>query len=110
MKECVIWTVNLDRKKSRAEGRRIPKRFSLPNVKLSELVEACSELNLDFRVEEKKYPKCWWEEGGRVVVRRDGRSKTEIMIELAKKISEIRERKREKREKREKKEKKKKKK
>ncbi len=91
--ECVIWTVNLDRKKSRSEGRRIPKRFSIPNVRLAELVEACSELKLDFRAEEKKYPKCWWEEGGRVIVRRDGRSKTQIMVEIARKIAEIRERK-----------------
>ncbi|WP_202320754.1 signal recognition particle subunit SRP19/SEC65 family protein [Archaeoglobus neptunius] len=102
MKECVIWTVNLDSKKSRAEGRRIPKRFAIPNVKLNELVEACSELGIRFRVEEKKYPKWWWEEGGRVVVEKTD-TKTSIMIELAKKIAEIRSRKREQKQKKKKK-------
>jgi signal recognition particle subunit SRP19 len=94
VKECVVWTVNLDSKKSRAEGRRIPRRFAVPNVKLHELVEACKELGLKFRAEEKKYPKSWWEEGGRVVVEKRG-TKTKLMIELARKIAEIREQKRE---------------
>lgn len=92
MKECIVWTVNLDSKKSRSEGRRIPKRFAVPNVKLHELAEACKQLGLNFRAEEKKYPKSWWEEGGRVVVEKSG-SKTHLMIELAKKIAEIREQK-----------------
>jgi len=95
MKECVIWTFNLDSRKSRSEGRKIPKRFAIPNVRLAELSEACKELGLNFRAEEKKYPKFWWEEGGRVFVEKKG-SKTKVMVELAKKIAEIRERKKEK--------------
>lgn len=92
MKECVIWTVNLDSKKSRSEGRRVPRRLAVPNVKLNELVEACKELGIPFRVEEKKYPRCWWEEGGRVVVEKKD-TKTRMMIEIASRIAEIRERK-----------------
>ncbi len=95
MKECVIWTVNIDKKKSRSEGRKIPKRFAIPNVRLSELVDACKELGLNFRAEEKKYPRCWWEEGGRVFVEKIDK-KTKLMIEIAKKIAEIRERKKKK--------------
>jgi signal recognition particle subunit SRP19 len=88
--EYVIWTVNLDRRKSRSEGRKIPKRFSVPNVKLNELIEACNSLKIHCRAEDKKYPKCWWEESGRVVVEKHG-SKSKLMIELARKISETRE-------------------
>ena len=94
MKEGVIWTVNLDSKKSRSEGRRMPKRFAVPNVKLSELAEACKELGIPFRVEEKRYPRCWWEDGGRVVVEKRG-TKTKMMVEIAAKIAEMREKKRE---------------
>jgi len=90
MTECVIWTANLDRRKSRKEGRKIPKRFSVPGVKLSELEAACKALNITCRAENKKYPKSWWEEGGRVFVEKDG-SKTELMIRIAKKIAELRE-------------------
>jgi signal recognition particle subunit SRP19 len=96
LKTCVIWTVNLDSRKTRSEGRKIPKEFAVPNVKLAELIEACKELGLQFEVEEKRYPKCWWEEGGRVVVPKT-KSKIKLMIEIAKKIAEIRKRREEKR-------------
>ena len=86
----VIWTVNLDKRKSRSEGRRIPKRFSIPNVKLQELVEACRKMGIECIEEDKKYPKCWWEESGRIVVPKV-ESKTKLMIKLAQKISELRE-------------------
>ncbi len=85
----VIWTVNLDRKKSRSEGRRIPKRFSVPNVRIEELAEACEALGLSYEVEHKRYPRCWWEEGGRLRVEKRMR-KTELMVKLAEKIREMR--------------------
>ncbi len=85
----IIWTVNIDKKKSRSEGRRIPKRFSVPNVKIDELAKACKALGLKYAIEKKKYPKSWWEEGGRVRVEKKMR-KTELMILLAKKIQEMR--------------------
>jgi len=90
MKEFVIWTVNLDRRKSRKEGRKIPKRFSVPGVKLSELEAACEALGIKCIAERKRYPKSWWEEGGRVVVEKRS-PKTQLMITLAQKISEMRE-------------------
>ena len=98
MRECVIWTVNVDSKKTRAEGRKIPRRLAVPNVKLNELVEACKELGIPFRAEEKRYPRCWWEEGGRVIVEKRN-TKTKMMVEIARKIAEIRERKRKKKKK-----------
>lgn len=85
----IIWTVNIDRKKSRSEGRKIPKRFAVPNVKLREMVEACKSLGLEFEAEEKKYPKCWWEEGGRIKVKKIGK-KLDLMIKIAQKIAEMR--------------------
>jgi signal recognition particle subunit SRP19 len=91
----IIWVANLDAKKTRAEGRRIPKRLAVPNVRLQEVVQACKELGLKFEAENKKYPRSWWEEGGRVAVEAEG-SKNRIMIEIAGKILEIRERKKKK--------------
>ncbi len=85
----VIWTVNLDKKKSRNKGRKIPKRYAVPNVKLEELVKACKAIGLRCKVERKKYPKSWWEEGGRIRVEKKMK-KTELMILLAKKIQEMR--------------------
>jgi signal recognition particle subunit SRP19 len=53
------------------------------------------DLGLKFEAENKKYPRSWWEEGGRVVVEMDGK-KNKLMIEIANKILEIRERKKKK--------------
>ncbi|MCX8172569.1 MAG: signal recognition particle protein Srp19 [Archaeoglobaceae archaeon] len=87
----VIWVANLDSKKTRAEGRKIPRRLAVPNVRLHELAQACKELGVSFQIENKKYPRNWWEEGGRIVV--DGKiRKTKLMLEIASKILEIRER------------------
>jgi signal recognition particle subunit SRP19 len=91
MAECVIWTVNLNRKKSRKDGRKIPRRFSVSNVKLDEMIQACKELGIACRAEEKKYPRCWWEDGGRIFVEKT-EPKTKLMIKIASKIAEIRER------------------
>lgn len=95
MRKQVIWTVNLDAKKTRAEGRKIPKRFAIPNIRFQELVQACKELGFKFEGESKKYPRSWWEEGGRVVVEEDKR-KIDLMLAIAKKVAEIRERKKKK--------------
>ncbi|MCS7143837.1 MAG: signal recognition particle protein Srp19 [Archaeoglobaceae archaeon] len=86
----VIWTANLDAKKTRAEGRKIAKRFAVPNIRLQELAEACKELRLNFKVENKKYPRNWWEEGGRIVVEGNA-NKSKLMIEIASKVLEMRE-------------------
>ncbi|MCS7118974.1 MAG: signal recognition particle subunit SRP19/SEC65 family protein [Archaeoglobaceae archaeon] len=88
-----VWTANLDAKKTRAMGRKIPKRFAVPNVRFQELIQACKELGLDFSAEDKKYPRCWWEEGGMVVIRSNNKK---LMIDIARKITEIRERKKKK--------------
>ncbi len=92
MKECVIWTANLDAKKKRSEGRKVSLKFAVPNVKIEEIVQACRELGIPFRVEEKRYPKSWWEEGGRVIVPKS-ESKIRIMEKIAMKIREIRKKK-----------------
>ncbi len=85
----IIWTANLDKTLSRKEGRKIPRKIASPGVRLQELIEACSSLNLRFVAEEKRYPRCWWKEGGRVIVEKRG-SKPKLMKEIAEKIKEMR--------------------
>ncbi|AIY89357.1 signal recognition particle, subunit SRP19 [Geoglobus acetivorans] len=58
-------------------------------MKLDELAKACEALGLSYDVEQKKYPRCWWEEGGRIRVEKKLK-KTELMIRLAEKIKEMR--------------------
>jgi len=89
-KEWIIWTFYLDKRKSRSNGRKIARRFSVPNIKLTELVQACRALGIPCRAEERKYPKCWWEGGGRVIIPKI-ESKPELLRKIAAKILELRE-------------------
>jgi len=88
-KNVIIWTVNIDKKKSRKQGRKIPRKKSVPNVKLSEMVEACKKIGIKCIPEKKKYPKFWWEEGGRILIPKVGR-KSELMVSIAEKIAKMR--------------------
>jgi len=98
----VVWTANLDRKLSRREGRKIPRKLASPGVRLQELIEACSSLNLRFVAEEKRYPRCWWIEGGRVIVEKKY-PKPKTLKLIAERIKKIRLEKESKKEKKKKK-------
>ena len=88
----VIWTVNIDRKKSRGQGRKIPRKKAVSNVKLSEMVEACKKLGIKCTPEVKRYPKFWWEETGRIIVPKNSK-KSQIMVKIAEEIASSREKK-----------------
>jgi len=81
----VIWPVYFDLNRSRSEGRKVAKKYAIPNPSLRDLVEAIKKLGLEHIVEENKYyPKFWWLYKGRVLVK-----KREPKSKLLKKIGEI---------------------
>lgn len=83
--EMVIWTANIDKKKTRGEGRKTAKKKSVPNVKLNEMVEACQKLGIKCTPENNKYPRSWWEESGRIRVPKDG-PKSQLMDKISQEI------------------------
>jgi len=91
-KYIVIWPSNIDSTKSRSMGRKIPLKDAVKSPKKEELIEAAKELGIFLKFnEEKRYPKNWVYERGRLVVKKVGR-KVEILKKIAKKIGEIRSR------------------
>ncbi len=88
--EMVIWTANIDKKKTRGEGRKTPRKRSVPNVNLNEMVEACKKLGIKCTPENNRYPRSWWEEGGRIRVPKDG-TKSQLMEKISQEIARIRE-------------------
>ncbi len=89
----VIWTVNIDRRKSRKLGRLIPRRFSIPSPSVDEIFEACKKLRLNPESHpEKRYPPLWWEKTGYVEVNRV-KPKSKILIKVAEIIKERRDKK-----------------
>jgi signal recognition particle subunit SRP19 len=86
----VIWPAYINKANSRSSGRIISKKHSLVSPDLREIEQAAIELELDPVVEkDKKYPKSWWEASGRVLVNKMG-VKTEIVRQIARRITQIR--------------------
>ncbi len=86
----VLWPAYIDSTKSRGKGRKISREDCVPKPRVEEIVEAAEILGLDPIVEEKNYPRLWWEQDKRIVVLKKY-SRQELYRRIAKKIKEIRE-------------------
>ncbi|RLG81084.1 MAG: signal recognition particle protein Srp19 [Thermoprotei archaeon] len=88
-RRIIVYPQYLDSRKSRSRGRRIPRKDSIPNPQVDEIVRAAESLELDPIVEEARYPRAWWEGSSRVVVRKV-KSKLYTLKLIASKIRELR--------------------
>ncbi|HEC56938.1 MAG TPA: signal recognition particle protein Srp19 [Candidatus Syntrophoarchaeum butanivorans] len=89
-KRVVIWPTYLDKRASRKEGRRVPRRLSVKSPKLDEIRKALEKLGFEPEIEsDKAYPRRWWEGGGRITVQ-NVNSKGELLRAVAMKIKEMR--------------------
>ena len=87
----VIWPVYLDSQATRSQGRRVPLSLAVPNPTVDEIVRAARDLGLEPVVEEKPYPRMWYQYRSRVVVvKRLGRSGT--LRAIAQRVKELRKR------------------
>lgn len=88
--KTIIWPAYLDSKKTKKEGRKIPKNFAVNSPKLREISRAAGKLGLNPQVEkDKSYPKAWWESTGRVTVDKK-QPKRDILIKISNTIKGFR--------------------
>jgi len=86
----IIWPVYIDSKKTKKDGRRIPKENAVPSPKLREISKAAVKLHLNPEVEKgKSYSRSWWESSGRVVVDKNT-TKRETLIKISNMIKGMR--------------------
>ncbi len=73
---------------SRREGRRVPKSLAF-EAKLDTIVKAAKALGYEFEVEEdKRYPRFWWKEKGRIIIETD-EPKNEVIRKIARKVKNL---------------------
>jgi len=85
-KILVVWPEYFDSKRTRSEGRRVPKRLAVDSPKAAAIVEAAEKLGLNSTVEnEVAYPRSWWTKSGKVSVEKRW-SKAETLRQIAKKM------------------------
>lgn len=85
-KSFVVWPEYFDSKRTRSEGRRVPKRMAIDFPKAVAIAEAAKKLGLNSTVEyEGAYPRSWWTKSGKVRVEKRW-SKAETLRRIAKKM------------------------
>ncbi|MEA2054469.1 MAG: signal recognition particle subunit SRP19/SEC65 family protein [Candidatus Thermoplasmatota archaeon] len=78
----VLWPIYFDRRKTKKEGRRIPRDNAVPNASVEEIMNAARKMGLNPQKEEKAYPGRWWKKEGCVLVDRT-KKKTKILKDIA---------------------------
>ncbi|WP_459200975.1 signal recognition particle subunit SRP19/SEC65 family protein [Methanococcus sp. CF] len=86
MKEMIIWPAYIDVKRTKNEGRKVPKEFAVQNPKLKDIVRKIKKMGLEYSVDDKKsYPKEPWEVSGYIKVKVDeNTSKLQFLKEICK--------------------------
>jgi len=85
-----LWSVYFDANKTRADGRRVPKKLAISAPKLEELQIAAKRLNLQPEVvSDAAYPNSPWQRTGLVVVPKK-ESKGKTLKKIAEELSRLR--------------------
>lgn len=80
-----------DQNISRKYGRKLPKKLTIPDPKIVEVLKACEALKYECEVEEKRYPRTWYKPSAVVIVRTSNIvSKYEIIKQIGRKLVELR--------------------
>ncbi|MBY8982470.1 MAG: signal recognition particle protein Srp19 [Candidatus Lokiarchaeota archaeon] len=83
----IFWPQYFDTKRSRAEGRRLPKKLAIEKVNLDEIATVAKKLDYQTEIERVlKYPRTWWDEAGRILINTNGKKKSKVIKEIARQI------------------------
>lgn len=83
----IFWPQYFDLKKTRTEGRRVPRKFAIEKIHSSDLYNVAKNLGYDVQHEKQyRYSRAWWEEPGRILIDTKGKKKSKVLIELAKEL------------------------
>ena len=87
----IFWKNYFDSKKTRSEGRRLPKNLAFDKVTTKEIAKSARRLGYKAEVEGNyKYPRTWWEDPGRVIIDPKGKKKSKVLLEVAREIRKLR--------------------
>jgi signal recognition particle subunit SRP19 len=85
--EILLWPVYFDSTRTRAEGRRVPKRLCKPSPTIDMIAKALEDLGLSYRlVSQAAHPHLPWKKTGVVPVKNVG-SKNKVLRDVANKLS-----------------------
>ena len=89
--KIVVWPIYFDSTKARGKGRKLPKKFTVPNPKLDEICRVLDKLKLRYEVvADSAYPKMPWRRTGIIYVEKGKKPKLEVLKLIGRKLVEMR--------------------
>lgn len=86
----ILWPVYFDSSRTRREGRRLPKNLCVNSPSIIILEKAVKNLGLDSEISpESAYPRLPWIKMGFIMVKKDGKSKSQILKEVASELKKL---------------------
>jgi signal recognition particle subunit SRP19 len=80
----ILWPVYFDSSRTRREGRRLPKKLCVTSPNITMLEKAVKNLGLNFEITlESAYPRLPWIKTGFIIVKKNGKKKSQILREVA---------------------------
>jgi signal recognition particle subunit SRP19 len=87
--KVVLWPVYFDSMKTRAEGRKVPRRLAKPSTTLGMVEKAIGNLGFSYEVSmEASYPRSPWKKTGLILVKKT-KPKNQLIMEVAQEISKL---------------------
>jgi signal recognition particle subunit SRP19 len=87
----IFWPQYFDLKRSRSNGRRLPKKFAIEKVTTKEIAQAAKKLGYRVEIEGTlRYPRTWYDDPGRVLIDTKGKKKSKVILEVAREIRKLR--------------------
>lgn len=83
----IFWPQYFEGKRTRKEGRKLPKNLALEKASSVDIAKAARRLG--YRVENdtiSQYPRSWWDPPGRVLIDTKGKAKSRVIKEIAKEL------------------------
>lgn len=88
--KIIIWPLYFDLRKTRSQGRRVPKKFAVPNPNLNSIQAAVEKMGLQYEaVPEASYPRSSWKKTGYISVSKKV-ARNRLLKEIAEKLSNTR--------------------
>ena len=80
----IYWPQYFDIKRSRGDGRRLPKKFATDKVSVELIAKAARRLGYKTEIEENyQYPRTWWDKPGRILIDTKGKKKSKVLLDSA---------------------------
>ena len=83
----IFWPQYFEGKRTRKEGRKLPKNLALEKVSSIDIAKVARRLG--YQVENdtiSHYPRSWWDPPGRVLIDTKGKTKSRVIKEIAKEL------------------------